>query len=68
VKDSLIIDLSKLNNGTMNRLNLTCSSGSGFEINSEYCVYQYYSNGSSSMIRYDCIRITNSYQSYEKSM
>lgn len=45
--------------------NLTCSndfnSGDTF-INCDYCVYEYFSNGTDSVISYDCLYLTNTYR------
>jgi hypothetical protein len=60
------IDISKLINQTTNGLNLTCFYYDFTLINCDYCVYQYYSNGSSSSINFDCIQITNSYKILSK--
>lgn len=49
-----------------NRNNLTCSSGNDadndFYTNCEYCVYEFFNNGTDSSINYDCIYITNTYR------
>lgn len=57
------IDLSTINNETISRLNLTCLYYDEILINCDYCVYQFYNNGSSTTINYDCIQITNTYKS-----
>ena len=57
------IDVSKVNNLTISRSNLNCSYNNDFNSsNCEYCVYQFFSNGSFSNINKDCITVTNSYK------
>ncbi|CAF2838321.1 unnamed protein product [Rotaria sp. Silwood2] len=52
-------------NTITNRHNLTClsdfSDGDLFT-NCEYCVYEFFNNGTDSTIYYDCIYLTNSYR------
>ncbi|CAF1357939.1 unnamed protein product [Rotaria sordida] len=52
-------------NTTTNRYNLTCISNfndGDLFTNCEYCVYEFFSNGTDSTIYYDCIYLTNSYR------
>lgn len=57
---------SPLNLNTLKpRLNLTCSSEyseSSELTNCEYCVYEFFNNGTDSIISQDCIYLTNSYR------
>ncbi|CAF2784883.1 unnamed protein product [Rotaria sp. Silwood2] len=55
-------DLSTVRNKTLNRLNLTCRYDDSLLTNSEYCVYQSFSNGSSLKTLYDFMRVTNTYK------
>ncbi|CAF3725638.1 unnamed protein product [Adineta steineri] len=59
-------DVSTLSNGTALRLNLTCFYYDELVTDSEYCVYQYFYNGSSSTVLYDYMEITNIYRSISK--
>jgi hypothetical protein len=53
------VDISKVKP----HLNLTCYYNSDYNFtNCDYCVYESYSNGSSSIIIFDCIQITNTYK------
>jgi hypothetical protein len=52
-------------NTIKNRLNLTCSTDFGDTnpfTNCEYCVYEFFNNGTDSIISHDCIYLTNSYR------
>ncbi|CAF3631193.1 unnamed protein product [Rotaria sp. Silwood1] len=55
-------DISTVSNRTLNRLNLTCFYDDSLVANSEYCVYQFFSNGSSLRTLYDYMRVTNIYK------
>jgi hypothetical protein len=47
-----------------NRRNLTCSSDFDTDLftNCDYCVYEFFNNGTDSTISYDCIYLTNTYR------
>jgi hypothetical protein len=52
-------------NSITNLRNLTCASdfgGTDLPINCDYCVYEFFNNGTDSIISYDCIYLTNSYR------
>lgn len=52
-------------NSIPSRLNLTCTSDFGDTdpfTNCEYCVYEFFSNGSDTSIYHDCIYLTNTYR------
>jgi hypothetical protein len=57
------INISTIIHESPSRLNLTCSYYGGIIEYCDYCVYQFFYNGSSTTIYYDCIQITNTYKS-----
>ncbi|CAF0898185.1 unnamed protein product [Rotaria sordida] len=59
-------NISTVSNKTLNRLNLTCFYNDNLVTNCEYCVYQFFSNGSSSRSLYDYTTVTNIYKSIAK--
>jgi len=59
----LNIDQFLVNNSTKAYLNFTCLyNGNVSVIDWQFCIYQYYNNGWSTVISYDCIQITIKYK------
>ncbi|UJR17363.1 hypothetical protein I4U23_004258 [Adineta vaga] len=60
------IDEFMLTNQTKSRLNVTCQYYDEHTTDCEYCVYQYYSNGSVTQTSWDFIQMSNIYKSISK--